>query len=88
MWIVFWPGSPDPTRTRVAVHHDDPTKDRDRAGRLAEIAIAPVHFGMAIKQLLTIEAYNLPMAARAAIDGDTTKAVDDGGKRMPATVEA
>ena len=42
MWIVFWPGSPDPTRTRVAVHHDDPTKDRDRAGRLAEIAIAPV----------------------------------------------
>jgi hypothetical protein len=88
MWLVWRPGSPDPSRPRAAIHHDDPAKDRDRGGRLAEIPIAPVHFGMSIRQLLTIDAYNLPKSARTSIDGDTTKVVGDGGKRVLATIEA
>ena len=82
MWIVWRTGCPDPSRSSPAIHADDPAKDRDRSGRLAEILIAPVHHGMSIAQLMTIDAYNLPRQARAPIDGDTTKAVDDGGKRV------
>lgn len=88
MWLVWRTGSPDPSHPSPAIHANDPAKDRDRSGRLAEIPIAPVHHGMTIAQLLTIDAYNLPRQARASIDGDTTKVVDDGGNRVPATMEA
>ena len=82
MWIVWTPGSPDPSCPRAAIHHDDPARDRATAGRLAIIEIAPVHHGMTLDQLMTIDAYNLPAKARVEIEGHFTKAVGDGGKRV------
>ena len=90
MWLVLRIGFPDPSRPSPAVHADDPAKDRDRSGRLAEIPIAPVHPGMSIAQLLTIDAYNLPRQAIVSIEERWIKSVSwmyNGGQRPPASRE-
>ncbi len=78
MWLVWRPGSPDPSRLRPAVHHEDPAKDRDTSDRLAVIPIAPEHRGMSIRDLLLIQTYNLPADVRGSVDGEKTLLAEPG----------
>ena len=66
MWLVWRAGSPDPSRPRPAIHFDDPAKDRSRDGHLAVIAIAPAHRELRLRELLQLDAYQLPKQLAAA----------------------
>ena len=63
-WLVYRPGSPDPSRPSPAIHHDDPAKDRDVTGRLgAPIPIAPEYRGLPLAELVALPGYAPPEVA-------------------------
>ena len=61
MWLIWRPGSPDPSRPSPAIHFDDPAKDRDRSDWLcAPIPIAPEHRGLPLHELVLLDLYKAP----------------------------
>lgn len=87
LWIVWRSGWPDPSRSSPEIHYDDPARDRDKAGRLDIIPVAPEHRGMSIRELLAVDAYNLPPSFQTSIEGEVVLIIGDKGKRVPAPVE-
>ena len=70
MWLVWRPGSPDPSRPSPAIHFDDPAKDRKdgaKEERLCQpIPIAPEHRELfarrelSLRELVRIDTYKAP----------------------------
>ncbi len=69
MWLVWRPGSPDPSRPSPAIHFDDPAKDRKDGAkdkRLAVIPIATEHQALflrgelPLRELVLLDAYKAP----------------------------